>query len=56
MDERTIEERIDTLANLASTLIDCVSVLAKASIDPTVKVDITSKLGAFIVSEQRDAK
>lgn len=53
MAEKTLEEKVDTLNNLASTLIDCVATLAKAQVDPEVQLDIATKLGAFVVSERR---
>lgn len=53
---KTLEERVDTLANAATTLIDCVAILAKAQIDPEVRLDVVAKLGSFVISEQRSDK
>jgi hypothetical protein len=52
---KTLEEQIETLNNLAETIIDCLATLAKAHPNPEVKMDIASKIGAFAITEKRDA-
>jgi DNA-binding MltR family transcriptional regulator len=52
--EVTIEEKLNTLTNLASTLIDCVEILTRAVDDPEVTLSIAASLGAFVITEKRE--
>lgn len=46
-------ERVNTLANLAATLVDCIGELTLSE-DREIKLSIATKLGAFALSEKRE--
>lgn len=46
-----LARQIETLANIASTLIECIGELAENHPDDEVKITIATKLAAFSLSE-----
>lgn len=46
--------QVETLANIASTLIECIGVLAENHPDDEVKIAVATKMAAFSLSERRE--
>ena len=55
--DRTIEEKVDVLASLCQTLVECVSEIVQSIDDNDTKIAVAAKLGAFALSlEEGDGR